>query len=145
MGISGGVDSAVTAMLLKNQGYSAALPPHMQTSSPWCLSTQVLDLACDGLQRFPRAALVHYHASQMPQDYREVCLLCRHDVFGVFMRNWDESEEKGNDNCTVEADFTQAQSVCQHLGIPLHEVDFVRQYWTQVFSDFIAQVSPHDG
>jgi tRNA U34 2-thiouridine synthase MnmA/TrmU len=79
----------------------------------------------------------------MPQDDREVCLLCRHDVFGVFMRNWDESEEKGNDNCTVEADFTKAQSVCQHLGIPLHEVDFVRQYWTQVFSDFIAQVSPH--
>ncbi len=59
------------------------------------------------------------------------------------MRNWDESEEKGNDNCSVEADLAQAQSVCRHIGIPLHEVDFVRQYWTQVFSDFLAQVQCH--
>ena len=57
------------------------------------------------------------------------------------MRNWDASEEKGtNDNCTVEADFAQAQRVCRHIGIPLHEVDFVRQYWTQVFSEFLTQV-----
>ncbi len=57
------------------------------------------------------------------------------------MRNWDESEETGNANCTVEADYAQAQSVCRHIGVPLHEVDFVRQYWTHVFSDFVAQVS----
>ncbi|CAL5219600.1 g1464 [Coccomyxa viridis] len=82
VGISGGVDSAVAAMLLKERG---------------------------------------------------------HDVFGVFMRNWDESEEKGNENCSVEADLAQAKSVCHHIGIPLHEVNFVRQYWTQVFSDFLAQ------
>lgn len=68
------------------------------------------------------------------------CGLRRHDVIGVFMRNWDETEEKGNDNCSVEADYAQAQSVCRHIGIPLHEADFVRQYWTHVFSDFIAQV-----
>ena len=57
------------------------------------------------------------------------------------MRNWDESEETGNANCTVEADYAQVQSVCRHIGVPLHEVDFVRQYWTHVFSDFVAQVS----
>ena len=28
-----------------------------------------------------------------------------HDVVGVFMRNWDESEEKANANCSVEADL----------------------------------------
>ena len=67
----------------------------------------------------------------------------RHDVIGVFMRNWDESEETGNANCTVEADYAQARSVCSHIGVPLHEVDFVRQYWTHVFSDFVAQVSLH--
>ncbi len=59
------------------------------------------------------------------------------------MRNWDESEEKGNENCSVEADLAQAKSVCHHIGIPLHEVNFVRQYWTQVFSDFLAQVQCH--
>ena len=59
------------------------------------------------------------------------------------MCNWDESEEKGNNSCTVEADFAQAQSVCRHIGIPLQEVDFVRQYWTQVFADFLAQVGYH--
>lgn len=26
-------------------------------------------------------------------------------VFGVFMRNWDETEELGNQNCSVERDF----------------------------------------
>ena len=80
----------------------------------------------------------HVHGKDMALT-RLLCL-GRHDVFGVFMRNWDESEEQGNANCSVEADFAQAQSVCRHIGIPLHEVDFVRQYWTQVFSDFLAQV-----
>ena len=28
-----------------------------------------------------------------------------HAVVGVFMRNWDESEEKSNANCSVEADL----------------------------------------
>jgi tRNA U34 2-thiouridine synthase MnmA/TrmU len=96
-----------------------------------------------GFSRDSRAALTTCNAAYMPQDKRGMFILRRHDVFGVFMRNWDESEEKGNYNCTVEADFTQAQSVCQHLGVPLHEVNFVRQYWTQVFTDFIAQVSSY--
>ena len=39
----------------------------------------------------------------------------------------------------VWADAQDAQSVCRHLGIPLHEADFVAQYWTEVFQDFIAQ------
>lgn len=84
VGISGGVDSAVAAMLLQQQG---------------------------------------------------------HDVVGVFMRNWDESEEMGNQNCSVEQDLRDATAVCRQLSIPLHEADFVSAYWNQVFSEFIAQCS----
>ena len=58
------------------------------------------------------------------------------------MRNWDEAEEQGNQNCSVEADFQDAQRICNQLAIPLHVVDFVRDYWTQVFSGFVAQVWP---
>ncbi len=58
----------------------------------------------------------------------------------MFMRNWDESEEKGDSACSADADWTDAQRVARHLGIPIHEANFVRQYWTQVFSDFVAQV-----
>ena len=56
------------------------------------------------------------------------------------MRNWDEGEEQGNQNCSVEADFRDAERVCQHLAIPLHTADFVSAYWTRVFTPFVAQV-----
>ncbi len=55
------------------------------------------------------------------------------------MRNWDESEETGNLNCSVEEDHRDAKRVCDHLGIPLHEADFIDQYWNRVFSHFVAQ------
>ena len=57
------------------------------------------------------------------------------------MRNWDESEEKGNQNCSVEEDHQDAKRVCAHLDIPLYEVDFVDQYWNRVFSHFVTQYS----
>ena len=66
--------------------------------------------------------------------------MCRHEVFGVFMRTWDEAEEQGNGNCSVEADLRDAQRVCQELHIPLHEADFVNEYWNNVFSAFVSQV-----
>ena len=65
--------------------------------------------------------------------------VCRHELFGVFMRNWDESDEIGNQTCSVEEDQQDAKRVCNHLGIPLYEVDFVDQYWTKVFTHFVTQ------
>lgn len=65
----------------------------------------------------------------------------RHDVIGVFMRNWDEAEERGDSACSADADWTDAQRVASHLDIPIHKADFVRQYWTQVFSEFVTQVT----
>jgi hypothetical protein len=32
----------------------------------------------------------------------------------------------------VDAEARAAAAVCAKLGIPFHEVDFVRQYWDQV-------------
>jgi len=77
-GISGGVDSAVSAYLLKRKGY---------------------------------------------------------EVVGLFMRNWDISDEKGQ--CSVDGDKEDAQYVCNILNIPLYEVNFVKQYWNEVFSDMV--------
>lgn len=66
-------------------------------------------------------------------------IACRYELFGIFMRNWDESEETGNQNCSVEEDLRDAKRVCKYLGIPLYEADFVDQYWHKVFSHFVAQ------
>ena len=66
---------------------------------------------------------------------------CRHDLFGIFMRNWDESEETGNQNCSVEEDYQDAKRVCEHLSIRLYEADFIDQYWNRVFSHFVTRYS----
>ncbi|XP_066245078.1 mitochondrial tRNA-specific 2-thiouridylase 1 [Euwallacea similis] len=78
LGISGGVDSAVAALLLKTRGY---------------------------------------------------------DVQGVFMRNWDIADEKGH--CRSNEDLKDASYVCDKLNIPLHQVNFVKEYWNEVFSHLI--------
>lgn len=80
VGVSGGVDSAVSAHLLKEKGYS---------------------------------------------------------VLGVFMRNWDELDETGR--CSGEKDLADANYVCKKIGIELIEVDFVKEYWNNVFSNFLEE------
>ncbi|XP_055912437.1 mitochondrial tRNA-specific 2-thiouridylase 1 [Eupeodes corollae] len=78
VGISGGVDSAVCAHLLKEKGFS---------------------------------------------------------VLGVFMRNWDELDETGR--CSGEKDLADANYVCNKIGIDLIEVNFVKEYWNNVFTNFL--------
>ncbi|MEK6805276.1 MAG: tRNA 2-thiouridine(34) synthase MnmA [Pseudomonadota bacterium] len=78
VGLSGGVDSAVSAYLLKQQGYR---------------------------------------------------------VSGLFMVNWTEDEQA---YCSAADDYKSAQSVCEELDIPLHRVDFSREYRTRVFDRFLA-------
>jgi len=91
IGMSGGVDSSVAAILLKNQGY---------------------------------------------------------EVIGLFMRNWDSSlngDFLGNPNldnniCPQEQDYNDALEVCEKIGIPLHRIDFVKEYWDFVFEYFLDEL-----
>ncbi|CAG9853894.1 unnamed protein product [Phyllotreta striolata] len=80
IGVSGGVDSAVAAMLLKTKGF---------------------------------------------------------DVQGVFMQNWDIRDEKGV--CSSEVDLEDAQKICNSIGIKLHCVNFVKQYWNLVFCELVKE------
>ncbi len=91
VGISGGVDSAVAALLLKKEGY---------------------------------------------------------DVEGLFMRNWDSmlnNDTLGNPNfnadiCPQEQDYNDALKTCEILGIKLHRVDFIKEYWDYVFTYFLEEL-----
>ena len=90
VGLSGGVDSAVAAYLLKEQGY---------------------------------------------------------DVTCAFMRNWDamaNNDILGNpdldeEQCTQEKDYDDAKRVADHLGLQLLRVDYVKEYWDDVFTYFIEE------
>ena len=70
-----------------------------------------------------------------------------YDVEAVFMRNWDSAtnhDYKGNptaydDICEQEKDFQDAQLVADKLGIKLHKVDFIEDYWDRVFSYFLDE------
>ncbi|KAM7540062.1 hypothetical protein Aperf_G00000043769 [Anoplocephala perfoliata] len=58
-----------------------------------------------------------------------------YDVVGVFMTNWDQQDEKME--CTVDADREDARYVSQKLGIDFVELNFVKEYWNDVFSKVV--------
>ena len=70
-----------------------------------------------------------------------------YEVVGAFMRNWDSSANNdimGNptieDNiCPQEVDYNDARAVCQQLGIDLVRIDFIKEYWDNVFTYFIDE------
>ncbi|QCT75055.1 tRNA 2-thiouridine(34) synthase MnmA [Macrococcoides canis] len=80
VGMSGGVDSSVTALLLKEQGY---------------------------------------------------------DVIGIFMKNWDDTDEFGV--CTATEDYEDVIRVCNQIGIPYYAVNFEQEYWDKVFTYFLDE------
>lgn len=71
-----------------------------------------------------------------------------YEVIGLFMRNWDSlvnNDIKGNktlngDICTQEIDYNDAKAVCDTLGIKLHRIDFVKEYWDYVFKYFLDEL-----
>ncbi len=70
-----------------------------------------------------------------------------YDVEGIYMRNWDSAANNdvlGNptvndDVCPQEVDYADAKAVADQLGIPLHRVDFVQEYWDRVFTYFLNE------
>ena len=54
-----------------------------------------------------------------------------HTLIGVFMRNWDSVNEVGE--CSADEDYRRVQEVCRSLDIPCRRVDFVKEYWNDVF------------
>jgi tRNA-specific 2-thiouridylase len=90
VGLSGGVDSAIAAYILKEQGY---------------------------------------------------------DVTCAFMRNWDSmanDDFAGNPTiddsvCPQEQDYNDAKSVADKLGLPLLRIDFIKEYWDDVFKVFLEE------
>ena len=80
VGISGGVDSSVAALLLKQQGY---------------------------------------------------------DVVGIFMKNWDETDDDGV--CTAEEDYKDAVAVANEIGIDYYSINFEKEYYDRVFTYFLDE------
>ncbi|MPV86175.1 tRNA 2-thiouridine(34) synthase MnmA [Ostreibacterium oceani] len=60
-----------------------------------------------------------------------------YDVHGVFMKNWEETFSPGY--CTAEDDVCDAKDVCESIGIPLHTVNFSKEYEARVFSHFLTE------
>jgi|TARA_X000000950_G_scaffold259954_1_gene328851 tRNA-specific 2-thiouridylase len=60
-----------------------------------------------------------------------------YQVSGLFMKNWEEDD--GTEYCTAQADLTDAQAVCDKLGIELLTANFAAEYWDNVFEHFLAE------
>ncbi len=71
-----------------------------------------------------------------------------YNVIGLFMRNWDSvinndylgNPDINNDICPQEEDYNDALAVCEKIGIPLYRVDYVREYWDNVFTYFLDEL-----
>lgn len=70
-----------------------------------------------------------------------------YDTEAMYMRNWDSAVNNdvlGNpdlmdDVCPQERDFQDAKKVAQRLGVKLHRVDFIEEYWNSVFEYFLLE------
>lgn len=67
------------------------------------------------------------------------CILCAqgYHVEGLFMKNWEADDSL--DYCAAAVDFADAQAVCQQLNIPLHHINFAKEYWEKVFASFLNE------
>ena len=70
-----------------------------------------------------------------------------YEVTGCFMRNWDAlangdylgNPTINNDQCPQEKDYDDAQKVADKLGIKLLRIDYIKEYWDNVFTYLIKE------
>ena len=70
-----------------------------------------------------------------------------YDVSCCFMRNWDALTNQDilgnptiqNEVCPQEEDYQDALAVANQLGLPLLRVDFIKEYWEEVFQVFLQE------
>jgi tRNA-specific 2-thiouridylase len=60
-----------------------------------------------------------------------------YNVEALFMKNWDEDDNK--EYCNATQDLADAQKVADKLGVKLHTKNFSADYWNDVFEDFIQE------
>lgn len=61
----------------------------------------------------------------------------KYQVEGLFMKNWEEDDN--TDQCSFKKDLSDAQTVCDQLGIVLHKMNFSGEYWEYVFQNFLSE------
>ena len=70
-----------------------------------------------------------------------------YDVHALFMKNWEDQEGTLTSSCTWEDDWLFAQMVANKLDIPLHFVDFSKEYKKRVvdymFSEYQKGRTPN--
>jgi len=57
------------------------------------------------------------------------------EVRALHMTNWEDEDGY----CSAADDLQDARKVCEQLGIPLHHVNFARQYRDRVFNYFLEE------
>ncbi len=69
-----------------------------------------------------------------------------YEVIGLFMQNWDPALNGDladpyvdAEICQAQEDFNDAKAVADSLGIEIHRVDFVQEYWENVFKFFLEE------
>lgn len=59
------------------------------------------------------------------------------ETIGIFMKNWEETDDSGK--CTAEKDAKDAQKIASQVGIPYYSLNFVEEYRENVFQYFLDE------
>jgi tRNA-specific 2-thiouridylase len=60
-----------------------------------------------------------------------------YEVQCIFMKNWEDEDDEFY--CSSEEDYNDAVQVCDLLDLPLHSVNFSKEYRENVFKYFLAE------